>query len=435
MQILFVSAPFGPFFREAAKALGDDGHSVWRIAWEGGDFVETPAPHRIRFHRSEDDEETFVRRIIREKKISIIVTFNDTSRRNRLAIKIASELGIQRLVLENGYLRPFWITVDRSGVNGFSDLPRDPSYYTSQNLPPPSFLKFQSSMRCHVRHVIWHYFWSCALSPFLRFEADYHGDHIWRQARHYFGEYIWRISHSEEEKLTRLKKIHEEASGPIFVVLLQKPGDSQLKVHSSFPRNRAFLVDVLQSFSANAPSDALLVIKQHPYDYGVERCPRFVEKQAERLGIFGRVVYFRKTSIDRIYDQSTAVITVNSTGGLTALMRDLPVICMGNAVYDMPKLTFQGALDEFWSNPVPPVRESVDAFCAYLQKYSQVNGGFHSGQGIELAVAGLARIVRSNEAIPHRIAVSTYQFENAFVESGLGMAMASHTYPTISQSK
>jgi hypothetical protein len=46
----------------------------------------------------------------------------------------------------------------------------------------------------------------------------------------------------------------------------------------------------------------------------------------------------------------------------------------------------------------------VDAFVAYLKRYSQLNGGFHHKVGIKAAAEGIARIISYDSFSPHHIA-------------------------------
>ncbi len=400
-RVLFISAPFGPCFRRFAQTLAQRGHSVWRIVWEGGDLLETPFRYQVTFRGHRSGEEAFLRHLFIQKNITTIITYNDTGRRNQLAIKLAKDLGIKRYVLENGYLRPHWITFDREGVNGFSKLPKAPEFYHSAGAAPPEPVTFPVRMGDHVRNTMKHFAASLALSPILPFDSRYYGDALWRQARHYAKEYFWRITHKERHKTSEIVARKQSGPAKVFVVLLQKPGDAQLRVHSPYGGNRPFLTEVCESFAAHAPADAILVVKQHPYDYGVERLPRFFRTLARRLGIGNRAYYLRKTSIDIVLDHADGLITVNSTGGLTAVVRGLPVMCCGNAIFNMAGLTFQDGLDRFWRESAPPARATVDAFVNYLQTHSQINGGFHHRVGIELTARAITRVITENSSAPH----------------------------------
>jgi capsular polysaccharide export protein len=400
-RILFISAPFGPFFRRAAEALSQRGHEVWRVVWDGGDFIESPLSYQLVYRGGASLEEDFLRRVLRDKHITTVITYNDTSRRNRIALKLARELGIHRYVLENGYLRPHWITLEREGVNGYSRLPKDPEFYESFEASFVEPVIFPVSMRDHVRNTIKHFAASIAFSPFLSFDTRYYGHSLWRQARHYAKEYFWRIAHTERDKAAEIAKRKKNEAPKVFVVLLQKPGDAQLCVHSQYDRNRPFLTEVCESFVRHAPKSAILVVKQHPYDYGVERLPAFFKALVIRLGIGDRAYYFRKTSIDIVLDQSDGLVTVNSTGGLSAVVRGLPVLCCGHAIFNMAGLTFRGGLDQFWHEASPPDALAVRRFINYLQTHSQINGGFHHPVGMELAANALSLIINENSLAPH----------------------------------
>src|SRR5690606_36243846 len=51
---------------------------------------------------------------------------------------------------------------------------------------------------------------------------------------------------------------------------------------------------------------------------------------------------------------------------------------MGRANYDLPGLSHQGSLDEFWSAPGEPDHALYRNFRAWLCAYNQANGNFYS---------------------------------------------------------
>ena len=124
--LLFVGAPFGPFFSRLAREIESTGSSVFRTVCEGGEYLETPSHCRIIYRHRDGDWKRFIRGVMRRNKIDAVITFNDTLPRNRAALEVAEEMALHSFVLENGYLRPHWVTLERDGVNGFSRLPRDP---------------------------------------------------------------------------------------------------------------------------------------------------------------------------------------------------------------------------------------------------------------------------------------------------------------------
>ena len=390
---LFIGAPFGPFFRRLAQEIEAAGGEVYRTVCEGGEYLETPAQCRIVYRRSAGDWKRFVRNVVRRKKIDAIITFNDTLPRNRGALEVAEECGLHSFVLENGYLRPHWVTLERDGVNGFSRLPRDPTVYLEARHAAPEGAdsrRFPAGLRPHVIHTITHFVAAVALKPALGFDANYYGDSVYRQGYGYAREYLWRMTHDEKGALARALQLADSGC-KVFLALLQKPGDAQLVVHSRHGGNAAFVDELISSFAADAPGDAILVVKQHPLDYGVERTPARVAALVARHNLADRVIFLRKTSIDKIMARAHAVVTINSTAGLAAIIEEKPVLCVGRAFYNIPGLTSPGPLSAFWRTAAPPSRELVQGFVAFLKTTSQFNGGFHTPEGREILVPLLAQ--------------------------------------------
>ena len=88
------------------------------------------------------------------------------------------------------------------------------------------------------------------------------------------------------------------------------------------------------------------------------------------------------------------MVTVNSTVGLSALGHSRPVKVLGSALYDVPGLTFQGALDSFWQTAQGPDPALLSAFRRVLIHDTQINGSFHTARGVQLGVeAALRRLV------------------------------------------
>ena len=80
-------------------------------------------------------------------------------------------------------------------------------------------------------------------------------------------------------------------------------------------------------------------------------------------------------------------------------------MAVGDAIYDMPGLTFQGRLDEFWSAARPPDPTLFDAFRRVLAARVLIPGSFFNNAGIESAVA--AAIDRIEATAPRPIPATT----------------------------
>ena len=181
------------------------------------------------------------------------------------------------------------------------------------------------------------------------------------------------------------------ADRPFYFFPLQLDCDSQIRNHSSFGRIAPSIEFVINSFVAKAPSEAMLVIKEHPLDNALTNWRVMAEQMAAAAGIRDRVVYLEGGDLETLIKRCRGVVLVNSTVGFLALSYSKPVIAMGEAIYDMPDLTFQGSLDAFWANGVPPDPATFDAFRRVAVARTQVNGGFFSKTGLALAVEGTVR--------------------------------------------
>jgi capsular polysaccharide export protein len=91
--LLFVGAPFGPFFSRLAREIESTGSAVFRTVCEGGEYLETPSHCRIIYRHRDGDWKRFIRGVMRRNKIDAVITFNDTLPRNRAALEIAEEMG------------------------------------------------------------------------------------------------------------------------------------------------------------------------------------------------------------------------------------------------------------------------------------------------------------------------------------------------------
>ncbi len=406
-SFLFVGAPFGSFFQSVVRELEKDGHTVLRIVTHGGEWLETPSRCRVRFSGKPTEFKAFLAPLLRTRRINAVVTFNDTLPLQRAALDLADSKNLHTFVLEQGYIRPYWVTLERDGVNGFSRLPRDPNAYRDPKYagedPPCQY--FKASLRHLTIQTIEHFVGAVALMPAFGLDLSYYGDSVLRQAVGYTREYAWRLRNSESHIL---KKLETRTPGSkAFLVIMQKPGDAQLVVHSRHGGNVVFLKDVFESFSKSGPPDGILVVKQHPLDYGPERLPATTAALTKQYGLEGRVVFVRKTSIDKIMPLITAVLTINSTAGLASIVQRKPVFCVGRAFYDIPGLTAGGTMEAFWTNPTPPDSELVAAFISFLMKTSQLNGGFHTAAGLAILVPAFAK--RLAEGVQQRGRVTAKQ--------------------------
>ncbi|MCA3376158.1 MAG: hypothetical protein INF64_03425 [Roseomonas sp.] len=148
------------------------------------------------------------------------------------------------------------------------------------------------------------------------------------------------------------------------------------------------LGQVIASFAAQAPAGTELLIKLHPLDPCWKPWPRRIAAMAQAAGIAGRVHVMPRGRLPDLLAASRGLITVNSTAATGAMVLGKPVKLLGQAVYDVPGLSFQGGLDAFWTEGAPPDPALLKDFLALLCGAFMVRGAFHQASGLAAAVAG-----------------------------------------------
>ena len=189
-----------------------------------------------------------------------------------------------------------------------------------------------------------------------------------RYSAYWIASLCRKYLHALPDRLTtgRLK------AQPYFFVPLQLEGDSQITQHSPYQGNAEFVREVLRSFAAHGPAHAQLVFKQHPHARGGLSDADAIRWQARELGLSGRVVHLVEGHTPTLVDHALGVVVINSTVGLQALARKRPLKVMGDALYALPGLVYQGPLDSFWNSRPRPDAEMVRNFIDQLLHLTQV---------------------------------------------------------------
>ena len=155
--------------------------------------------------------------------------------------------------------------------------------------------------------------------------------------------------------------------------------DSQIRVHSDFNSVRDFLLHVLYSFAASAPEHLNLIVKHHPMDRGFIDYQKDIDHFIHFHPEFKkRIFYIHDVPLPALLRYGKGMVTLNSTSGLSALIHHMPVKVLGRVHYDIPGMTFQGSLADFWHNPSPPDAELFHAYRMYHINNTQINGSFYS---------------------------------------------------------
>jgi capsular polysaccharide export protein len=391
---LFLQGVCSPFFARLSDRLKADGHRVFKVNFNMGDWAYWGGRSAWNYRGPVSEFGGFIDDKYRKFGITDQILFGDCRPVHRPAVAHGRACGIRTHVFEEGYFRPYWVTLEREGVNGFSLLPRDPDWFRDVGARLPDYddgRPFQSSFNIRAAHdVVYHAagFWNPLFFPQYRTHAPVIAP-------------VEYLGYARRLPLLRFHKQRDNVlvadlvggSAPFFVLPLQLGNDAQIRSHSPFDDMVEVMAVVMASFARHAPVKARLVIKNHPLDMGLMNYPGIIRGLLHRFGLAGRVAYMETGDLDILLRYARGTVTVNSTVGAVSLGLNCPTIALSDPIYNLPGLTYQGHLDAFWQDSVRPDAALFRHFRNTVIHATQVNGGFFSRQGIALAVENCRRLL------------------------------------------
>ena len=303
-------------------------------------------------------------------------------------VLVAALRGVRTYVIEEGYLRPHWMTLELDGVNGYSRLTRNKDWVIEQakGLPPEPYLPpVTANFRRRVRDTARHYVAVHAGRLSYPFYRTHRLGSAVMEAIGWGWKYLAR-SRLERQAARVLTAIEGKR---FFLLPLQLSGDYQIRNHSPFPDMQSAAAYVLESFARHAPEHAHLLIKAHPFDTSLINWRRFINRRAGPLGIGERVHFIDGGQLDTLAAGTAGMVCVNSTSATLALAAGTPVCTLGEAIYNVPGLTFSGHLDEFWTRPMPPEPGLYGAFRRVLVDRCLVRGGIASESAVQTLIKSM----------------------------------------------
>jgi capsular polysaccharide export protein len=384
---VFLQGPPGPFFRLLGEEMTRQGLTVHRINVSGGDRLDWP-DGAVNFRGRYSEWPVFFDKFLRENRITDLLLYGDCRPYHLAAHGVAALRNVRTHVLEEGYLRPHWMTLEPEGVNARSTLSRDKNWlFTAAPLlpPEPDLAPVTASFRRRARDSYWYYhhvFTGRLAYPHYR---SHRSTPILKEGFGWLWKF-WRERNAAREADNVLRQLE---GTPMVVLPLQLSGDYQIRAHSPFPDMQSAASYVIESFAAYAPSEMHLLLKAHPMDCSFFNWPRFVRQHAKRLGLERRLHFVDGGDLDRMAREARGLVCVNSTSATLALANDTPVCTLGDAIYDLPGLTHQRHLDTFWSNPTAPEPGLYPAFRRVLVDRCLVRGGLASESAVSTLIASM----------------------------------------------
>jgi capsular polysaccharide export protein len=394
-RVVLLQGPVGSFFRRAQDHLNVSGFDAWRVRFNAGDRLYSPGDKTLDFVGNVDTWRLWFTEIIRENGFDAVVLFGSERLVHRVAIECAEQMGIPVVCLEEGYIRPGYVTMELTGNNWRSpiagQLPPDEFNAPRREGPKPvtssgsfSAMAWAALQYFTIRAIIstpgerklFHKQKRTLLS-----EGFYWVKNYYRKFAH-----VGRNYHISE----RLLEHHDKR---FYIVPLQVHDDTQLGRAANAWNNQKLILKTIVSFARNAPDDHQLVFKIHPMERGHTRDLHFIRQVSALNDVKDRVHVLDGGSLSLLTRHSAGMITINSTSGLSAIHHGVPLAVLGQALYRNPELAFcveRGIdLDRFWSEAFVAPEKVRHRYLSWIHHQCLAGGDFYAKEGMEAAAQSL----------------------------------------------
>jgi capsule polysaccharide modification protein KpsS len=377
-RVLLLQGPMGLFFTRLRIELEAAGVEVFKINFCAGDRFYYPKG-AVDFRGTLEEWPNFLGNFIARHDIGVVFLFGDCRHYHIVVPQVVRWRSVRLYVFEEGYIRPDFITIEQGGANNFSSLSHDPAFYRAWSPHPISRSKPLSVTHVFSRAAFFAVTYALANALFgWRYpHYQHHRSLAPLSQSFYWIRSGWRKLWFRHREAATAQRLFGALAGQFFLVPLQTHNDAQISVHSDYASIEEFIEGVLASFARSAASAHWLVFKHHPLDRGYRDYSQFLRRMTAKYGLEERVIYVHDVHLPTLLDNALGTIVINSTVGLSSLLHDTPVCVMGDPIYHMPGLTFQGSLDSFWIDPGQIDRELFWRFRGWLLARNQANGNFY----------------------------------------------------------
>lgn len=375
-KILIVQGDWESGMSLLALDLKDAGHEVGKVFFCAPDIIYKfrGVPTHL-FRKPLADFEVWLRELVRTEGYDTFFLYNHYRPYNQIAWKMAEELDLGCHVFELGLIRPNCVTVFSQKTQPLPTLAEEWAKLLAGGAPPkvvetpPEIC--QVSTPAKLVAFCTNFFISRVTSPLFPNFVDQRSMKLWSHFKHGV-IHLWRfMERSRDCEYDDL--FSGEMSGNYYAVPLQVHSDTQITMCSDFKSIEQFIKVVVKSFAHHAPEGTKLVFKVHPMDRGYKDYTDLISGLNHRVG-GDRILYVDRVHLPTLLSHSKGVVNINSSVGISGLVHHVPVMTLGRAVYDLPELTFNSTLHEFWSDARAPKPQRVRNFINLLLMTSQGRG-------------------------------------------------------------
>ena len=382
-EILLLQGPMGSFFKKLQLKLMKN-NSVFRIGFNKGDEFFSLKKNFYPYRDTPIRWRDFINSFLRNKKIKIIFLFGDCRFYHKIAIEEAKKLNIDAYVFEEGYIRPNYITLERNGVNFYSEIIKNRSQFLNQNKfdninifePKNNFSRKNTFSKMAFQSFFYYLISNIYNSHYPNY--SHHREFAVFIEVKYAIINVFRLLKNKILEFKFVKFCKKQYKNKYYLVPLQTYNDSQVIIHSKYNSIEEFIEEVLISFSKFAKKDKFIFIKHHPVDRGRKNYYKTISSISRKLNIQSRVKIIHDVHLPTLLKNAIGTIVINSSVGFSSLHHKTPVLCLGKSIYDLEGLTAKNIkLNDFWNAKLTVNFDNYLKLRSYLINKTQINDNFY----------------------------------------------------------
>ena len=171
-----------------------------------------------------------------------------------------------------------------------------------------------------------------------------------------------------------------DLDSPYIFVPFQLHDDSQIILHSPYLHSMAELTEwvasAVRQYNAKYDQALRIIIKEHPSDYGRQNYDSLREQYPE-------ITFLKQFSTEQLIERASAVVTINSTVGMEALLKHKNVIVLGNATYAIDGIAQHAASVDALANALIQLETThdddlINRFLYYIRYCYSIEGSWRN---------------------------------------------------------
>ena len=270
-------------------------------------------------------------KINENEKIEMCIMWNTSYLFDRALYRFCQKNKIKYFVLENGYFRPFTLSVDKKGANYESSIKEQ-------------FEKNKNKIKLDENQLKENLYLNTLEKNYIKRNYNFiifYTLRIIDKCLYYKQNKFFDISEtglfSHLKKINSLKKIKidkKELEAEYIFVPFQVENDSQIILNSNNIKKMKDLFEIIsnsvEEINKKKNRNLKCIFKTHPVDKNIN-----LDEILKLEKLFKNSKIITEGNTKELIKHSKLVITINSTVGIEALVLGKPVITLGDAFYNI----------------------------------------------------------------------------------------------------